>query len=765
MKFSYQWIREFVPGLRVNARDLEQRITLHTAECEGIEQVGELLNGARLARVLTAEPVSGTHITKATVDIGEAQPVTVVCGAPNCRAGMQTVWIPLGRKTIQGIESNGMLASPQELGLGRDHAGIIEWNGETLNLEPDQIIEIDNKSLTHRPDLWGHLGMAREVAAITKQDLRDPVDVSLLPGGSDSFDVRVEDYELCPRFSVIVFENVRVGPSPLWLQYRLMSVGLNPINNIVDITNYVMAELAQPMHAFDRDKLRGDRLIIRPAREGEKLVALDDEEYTLSPAHGVVADRDGAVSIAGVIGGRDSAISEETTNIVFESANWKASSIRKTSAALKLRTDASMRFEKAQDPANTVRALARAIALMKLVNPEARLIGRLTDDYRSLPKQPEIDLKLDALNRKLGRDVAPDEVQEILERLAFRVTRPQDGVFSVTIPSWRATKDVNVADDLVEEVGRMIGYHTIEPAPPLIAATVPPDAPERQSIRDLKALIAARGFTEVYNYSFLSDEQASRFGLPPADQVRVLNPIASDQNLMRSSLIPGIHANVELNRKNFSDFRLFEIGREIHRRPEGLPAEATHLVAAIYESEGDGVRGLLQLKRLAEAIAPGISAEPTADVRGFEHPARTAALSLDGQVVGRLFEFHPDFVEGRAAVVDVDLDALLPLRARPRQYAPIHRFPSSAFDLSVLAPRRELTSNLERAIRAHAGELLEIIEYLYEYAGPNVPKGKKSVSFRLKIGAPDRTLSNDEISSVRARLIEALRGLGYEMRV
>jgi phenylalanyl-tRNA synthetase beta chain len=512
MKFSYQWIQDCVPGLDTPAAELEHLITVHTAECEGVHPAGELLKGARVAVVLSAEPVAGTHITKAVVDIGEGETITVACGAPNCRAGMRTIWAPVGRKTIQGIESNGMLASPAELGLGRDASGIIEWGAAALALDPDRIVEIDNKSLTHRPDLWGHLGMAREVAAITAKQLIDPADLSLLPTGSDSFNVHIADYELCPRFSVVVFENVRVAPSPYWLQYRLMSVGLNPINNIVDITNFVMAELAQPMHAFDRDKLRGDRLIVRPARDGETLLALDETEYTLTPADGVVADQDGAVSIAGIIGGRPSAIADETTNVVFESANWKASLIRKTSARLRLRTDASMRFEKAQDPANTVRALARAIALMRIVCPEARLVGGSTDDYRSLPQSSSILLRLDVLNRKLGRDVPEPEVRAILERLEFGVDSAGPGALQVTVPSFRATKDIAVADDLVEEVGRMIGYDTITPAPPFVACTVPPDNPERVWYRELRALVTARGFTEVYNYSFLSDAQAGRPG-------------------------------------------------------------------------------------------------------------------------------------------------------------------------------------------------------------------------------------------------------------
>jgi phenylalanyl-tRNA synthetase beta chain len=762
MKFSMQWIQELVPGLDVPAAELEQLITVRTAESEGVERAGALLEGARVARVLSAEPVG--KLTRALVDIGEGEPITVACGAPNCRAGMRTVWVPVGVKNVGGIESNGMLASAAELGLGREDKGIIEWSSDTIDFAPDSILEIDNKSLTHRPDLWGHLGMAREVAAITRENLKDPVDLALLPKGSDSFNVRVDDYVLCPRFSVVTFEDVRIAPSPLWLQYRLESLGLNPINNVVDITNFVMTELAQPMHAFDRDKLRGDRLIVRPAFEGEGLLALNGEEYVLSAADGVVADGERAVSLAGIIGGKGTSITEETTNIVFESANWNASQIRKTSARLKLRTDASMRFEKAQDPANTVRALARAIALMRVVCPEARIGGRLTDDYRALPEPQTIPLKLDVLDRKLGRIVPPDEVREILERLAFKVRDAGLHLFEVTVPTWRATKDIAEPDDLVEEVGRMIGYDTIPPEPPRVACTVPPDDPKRVWYREIRALAAARGYTEVYNYSFLSDEQFQRFALSPDDALRVLNPIASDQNLLRTSLIPGIFANLELNRKHFDAFRLFEIGREIHNLTPAMPREIPHLAAAVYAADGDGRSGLFELKLLLLAIAAEARVEPTAEVLPYEHPARTATIYIGDSVVGRLFEAHPSMIEGRAAILNLDLERTLDLRPQQQPFQPIPRFPSSAFDISVIAPLRDYSAALETRIREFAGSLLERIEFLREYSGPQVAEGMRSMTYRITVGSPERTLSSDEINAVRDRIIEGVRGLGHETR-
>src|ERR1051326_7437157 len=720
MKFSYNWIREYVDGLDTPAIKLESLITMKTAECEGIERAGLYLADACTARVVTIEPMDGSRNVKARVDTGRYGQKLVVCGAPNCRPGMITVYVPVGRKTVQGIDSDGMLASGAELGINRDSAGILELESQVgapiPGCGPDSIIEIDNKSLTHRPDLWGHFGMAREVAAITLRDLIDPVKMELAPHGNAPVKIAIEGFELCPRYSALVFENVTVGPSPLWLQYRLASIGLNPINNIVDLTNYIMSELAQPMHAFDRDLLRGDTIFIRPARNGERVTALNEEEYGLKPGNLVIADAAGPIAIAGVIGGLSSAISAKTTNVVFESANFNAASVRRTSSDLKLRTDASMRFEKSQDPLNTVRALARAVELMRELSPGARVVGGLGDQKKEIPQPPEIELPVDWVIRKLGRDVSPAEVRDILERLAFGVRETAPRVFAVAIPSWRATKDVSLKDDLVEEVGRMIGYDSIEPQAPAVLAPVPGLDETRSFHRDARAMFTAQGFTEVYNYSFVSEELAQKFGFDPNAHVRVANPIASDQNLLRLSLVPLIYRNIAENRKHFERFRLFEIGREIHKREKGLPQEVPHLAAAIYNKD-ESQNELFELKRAAEWLMPGADARPSA-ARPFEHPARTADLFWRGECVGRLFELHPSMIEGRAALLDLDLALVQKLRPRDKAYTPLRRYPSSQFDLSVIAGARELVAELLTKIERFAGDLLESIEYVRQYSGP-----------------------------------------------
>ncbi len=781
MLFSYNWISNLVEGLEASPVELGRLITMKTAECEGIEAVGAHLERVCAARVVAVEAIPGSHNVRATVETGRYGTKVVVCGAPNCRAGIVTAYVPPGTylqgrqietAIVSGIQSEGMLASGAELGINCEAAGILEIDAEPgasiPGCTPDSVIEVDNKSLTHRPDLWGHHGMAREVAAITRKPLRDPARLDLIPEGAAQIDIEIEDYTLCPRYSALVFENVTVQPSPLWLQHRLESIGLNSINNIVDVTNFVMAELAQPMHAFDANLLHGGTIFVRSARDGEILVALNGETYKLDRTNLVIADGQGPIALAGVIGGLDSAIGETTSRIVLESACFSASSVRKTSSKLKLRTDASMRFEKAQDPLNTVRGLARALELLHEVSPGIRLVGGVADNKKTFVAPPPIELPLAWLAKKLGRQLAPAEVRDILERLQFGVTETAPDTLSVTVPSWRATKDVSIKDDLVEEVGRMIGYDSITPQAPLMAVVPPPADEERIFARHIRDLVAAQGFTEVYNYSFIGEDQASALGFQPDDHVRVTNPIAANQSLMRMSLLPGIYANLLENSKHFDSFRLFEIGREIHKQPgnsaqKALPHEVPHLAAALYRRE-DGEGGLLELKRLAECVAPGAEVEPAA-ARMFEHPVRAANVVWRGNVVGRLFELHPSLITGRAAVLDIDLELVERLRPHDLRYQPIRRYPASPFDLSVIVPARTLAGDIRKKLDEFAGAGVESIDFLREFSGPPIPEGSKSISFRLIAAAQDHTLLPEEVSAIRAGIIEGMKGLGYELRV
>jgi phenylalanyl-tRNA synthetase beta chain len=761
MKFSYEWISELVDGLETTPRELTQLITMKTAECEGFEEVGAPLRDALAALVLAVEPIEGSHNLKALVETAQGDK-WVVCGAPNCWAGMHTAWLPVGRKVVAGVESDGMLASGVELRITRDHSGIVKLDSTELTLTPDTIIEVDNKSLTHRPDLWGHHGMAREVAAIVNKPLRDPADVSLVPHTPPAIGVEIADLSLCPRYSALVLDRVTVQPSPLWLQYRLESIGLNSINNIVDVTNYVMAAIAQPMHAFDAKKLKGPTIFVRPAGEGESVMALNDERYDLAPSNLVIADAAGPVAIAGVIGGLDTAIGPGTTKIVLESANFHAASVRRTSVALKLRTDASVRFEKSQDPVNTLRGIAMAVALLREVSPGIRIVGGVADVLRPLAAPPPIELSMDWLMRKLGREVEQAEVESILTSLGFTVAPASPGVLSVTVPSWRATKDVTVRDDLVEEVGRMLGYGSIPPRPPMIACAPPPPNPARAFEHGVRQILADEGFTEVSNYSFVTEDEVRRLSMKPADHVRVANPIAADQQLLRSSLLPGILRNIESNSRHFTSFRWFEIGTEIHKRESGLPDEKAHVVAAVFSRDGDGVANLLELKRVAECLMRECVVEP-APARPFEHPQRAANVVWRGETVGRLFELHPTLVStGRAAVLDADLASMRRLAPATPKYEPLRRFPVSSFDLSVVAAARSLALDVQKQLAELAGASLVAIEFVREYM---LTPEQRSVSFRITVGAPGKTLSSEEVGVVRQRIIDGMTARGYELRL
>jgi phenylalanyl-tRNA synthetase beta chain len=332
------------------------------------------------------------------------------------------------------------------------------------------------------------------------------------------------------------------------------------------------------------------------------------------------------------------------------------------------------------------------------------------------------------------------------------------------VPTWRATKDVSVKEDLVEEVGRMIGYDSITPRPPAVLAAVPPADEERAFHRAVRTVFADQGFTEVYNYSFVAEADARAFGMVPDEHVTVANPIAPNQSLLRMSLLPELRANVVENNKHFDAFRIFEIGREIHNRPPGLPHEIPHLAAAIHSKDGDGAAGLFEMKRAAQCLMPGAEARPAA-ARPYEHPARAAEIHWRGAVAGRLFELHPSLAEGRTAMLDLDLTLVQAAAPKQWRYTPIRRYPSSAFDLSVVARERELVGDLRGKLAELAGPLLQSIDYQRQYAGPPLAEGSKSVSFRLTVGSQERTLSSDEVAAIRARLIAGMRAQGYDLRL
>jgi phenylalanyl-tRNA synthetase beta chain len=683
MKFSYNWLRELVPGLNMDVTELARQITMKTAECEGVHDPGAF-PGASVSDVAKAE-----------------------------------------------------------------------------GNEVDAIIEIDNKSLTNRPDLWGHLGMAREVAAIAGLSVADPVGELPPPVKAGDLSISIADPNLCARFSGQRVEKVKVAPSPLWMQVRLNALGLNPINNLVDVTNYVLAELGQPMHAYDADLL-GDTIIVRAAKKGEEIVALNGEKYSLGEEEIVIADAHRPVGIAGIIGGNDTAIRPGTKRIVLEAANFPAANVRKSSARLKLRTDASMRFEKGQDPENTVRALARAVDLLKQISPGSQAAAPIDVYARKLPI-PKITLDIDWAERKLGRKLSTEETINIFRALVFGVEQLDARKLVLTVPSWRATKDISIPEDLVEEIGRMVGYASITPQAPAVLAEPVPRNLQHEQHRTVREALKGQGFTEVSNYSFISDGDAAMFGYDTGRLLEVANPIVAEQKYLRPNLLPGIRRNLIDNSRYFADFRLFEIGREYHKSKDGKPLERTHVVAAIFSRDTSGAN-VLEMKRVAQYLVADFNVVAEKSHSRTLHPERSAQIMAGGQSVGSLYELHPSLLEnarGRAAILDLELDALQALPADLRKYQQLRRFPTSSFDLSIVAAEHELVADLESKLRRLAGDDLVSLQFLLIFP---LPGGKKSVSFRLTAGAEDRTLTADEVTRIRDRVVQGIKAAGYELR-
>jgi phenylalanyl-tRNA synthetase beta chain len=584
-----------------------------------------------------------------------------------------------------------------------------------------------------------------------------------LPAAASQGDlsITIEDAAFCARFSGQRVENVKVAPSPLWMQYRLNSLGVNPINNLVDVTNYVLCELGQPMHAYDAELL-GGTIVVRAARQGESILALNGEKYALSPEEIVIADAQKPVGIAGIIGGNDTAIRATTKRIVLEAANFPAAQVRKSSSRLKLRTDASMRFEKGQDPENTVRALARAVELLKQISPGCQAAPPI-DVYARKSTPPKIQLDIDWAERKLGRRLSTEEVINIFKSLVFSVEQIDARKLLLTVPSWRATKDISIPEDLVEEIGRMVGYASIVPQAPAVLAAPTPRNLDHEQHRAIRAAMVGQGFTEVSNYSFISDADATMFGYATDKLLQVANPIVAEQKYMRPALLPGIRRNLADNSRYFSDFRLFEISRAYKKGADGAPAERTHLVAAIYGRETNGAN-LLEMKRIVQYVAAGCKVMPAKAHNKTMHPERAAHVEVGSQRVGDLYELHPSLLEnarGRAAILDLDLDALQALPSQRAPYRPLRRFPTSSFDLSIVAPAHTLVADLENKLRELAGAGLVALQFLLIFP---LPPDKKSVSFRLTLGADDRTLTAEEVTRTREKVVEGIKAAGYELR-
>lgn len=795
MRFSWNWISDFVDleGLPVQA--VADRFTMTVAELEAVHHVGAGLEAVRVARIAALRPhPAAERLQVVDLDLGDRR-VTGVSGAPNLAEGVLVpvalpgTTLPGGAEVravdLRGVRSEAVLLSEREMGLSDDHSGVLILpEGTPLGASlpavlpvEDHVFEVDNKSLTHRPDLWGHLGLAREIAAMLGRPLRVPT-WNPAEGPEDPIPVEVQDLEDCPRYMAQAYGGVRVLQSPFFVQRRLRAVGLRPINQVVDATNYVMLALGEPVHAFDRRRLHGGGIVVRRARPGEVLRLLDGRELRLVAEDLVIADRERPVALAGVMGGEESGIADDTTEVVLECATFHPARIRRAALRHGVRTDSSARFEKSLDPNLPPMAMGLFWELLSRWTPGARVRSRPAD-LRAAPREPlRITLDPAFVSRRLGVEVPPDRTRSILEHLGFDIAH-QDGRFQVTVPSWRATKDVSIPEDLLEEVGRVIGYDQVPPAAPLAPVVRVPRQPRRVMARQIRHLLtAAGGLDEVMTYSFDSNELLSRLGVSYDDRLGVENPISQDFTHLRFSLLPNLLGVLERNFGRFPEAGVFEIGRVFRGTldGEGIPIQATHLGLVLWRKTGkDAEAPALAYRRMKGILQhlfqdlgvgdPDLDSEWTGSRWPFMHPVSFGDVRVAGRSAGSFGLVHPATlatldVKGVVAVAEVNLEVLLEAPRSRRAFQAISRQPAITADLSLVARRDLPYGALARAVEAGAGPFRVASELVGIYEGSPIPEGCRSITFRLTFQAPDRTLEETEVRQAMEAVVEEARKIG-----
>ncbi|MBL6975971.1 MAG: phenylalanine--tRNA ligase subunit beta [Deltaproteobacteria bacterium] len=799
MKFSWNWLSDYVDLAGIDPGAVADRFTLTVAELEGVEETGCGLKDVLVGRVAAVEPhPDADKLVVVEMDLGDRR-VRGVSGAPNIRVGLVTpVALPgcrlpggmeIKATDVRGVTSEVVVLSERETGLSDDHSGVIELPADTrlgesfphvLPLE-DVVFDVDNKSITHRPDLWGHHGVAREVAAMLRLPLK-PLETEFPTIDADPLQVIVDDAADCPRYMAMCYSGVKVAPSPFWMGQRLRAVGMRPISNVVDVSNFVMLATGEPTHAFDMRQLNGDTIRVRRAGEGEPFRTLDGLDHELTGDDLLIADAERGVALAGVMGGENSEISDDTSDVVLECATFHPGMVRKTSVRHGLRTESSARFEKSLDPNLPSRAMALFTRLLLELSPGAAPSSRVYDVAGFSLEPVKVPLDPAYVAARLGVPVPAEKTRAILESLEFEVVARKGGAFEVTVPTFRATRDVSIPEDLVEEVGRVIGYDQVPPAPPSApVALVPRDPARVLASRVRKVLSFSCGLDEVLTYSFDSREVLERIGFEPPCPVCLKNTLSSDMATLRTDLVPNLLAAVEKNAKRFREFGIYEVGRVFsgEHTDEGIPVQTPHVGLALYDRsarEVDGASRLFQrLKGIIQLLVRSLDlhdakVEYPVDVdRPWMHPRRTVSIDVGGVSVGAQCGVHPATLKGldvlgNAVVAEIDLDAVADLVVRERKFAPVPRFPSIQSDVSFVVEEKAPSGTLEELVKANGGDDLASVELVAVYSGPPVPAGFKSLSFSMTFQAPDRTLSEEEVKTAVDRVVAAARESGASIR-
>lgn len=791
MKILLSWLKEFVE-VSVSVEELTELMTLSGTSVEGVKKLGEDIENVVVGEVKEVKPhPQASNLWLCQVSIGHPQSLQIVCGAPNVQAGQKVPLALISAKLpggvevkpreIRGVVSEGMICSESELGIGEDTSGILVLDGrlkvgqdikKALGLD-DYLLEFE--IMPNRPDCLGVIGLAREIAATLKTNLKRP-ELSLEEIEepiSGKVKIEIHDSELCPRYSARLIEGVKIGPSPFWMQQRLAAAGVRPISNVVDVTNYVMLETGQPLHAFDFEKIAEGTIVVRRAKSGEKLVTLDGITRSLDEEMLVIADSKKAVALAGVMGGAFSEVSEGTKSILLESANFKATNIARTSRKLGLSSEASFRFERGVDVGGTVYAAERGAYLIKLVAGGSIYQGTL-DTYPQ-PRLPRvIPLRVGRVNELLGTNISIGETEDTLKRLEMGVAL-KDGQLEVLVPTWRV--DIEREIDLVEEVARLYGYNKIPTTLPASRGRLGGLNQLQRAKQLVREVLTGCGLNEVICYSFFNPKELQFLKLKPESPwlktVNVANPMSLDQKSLRPTLIPGLLSVLRRNvyRGNL-DLAVFEIGQVFLVQEGQVPLEKEEMGLALHGNwrrkewfakeekinffDGKGVIEIL-LERLG---IKDWSMNPLE--KPFLQPGSSLALTLGEADVGFLGELRADIqsqldLPFPVVLAELDLEMLLEEVDLTRLYQDIPKYPSIVYDVALIVDERVGCQAIEEAIKEVGGEFLKDVYLFDTFTGGKIPSGQRSLAFSLTFQSLERTLTEVEVKKDFENVISHLQ--------
>ncbi len=811
MKVSLNWIRDYVQlPADADLKKLAYDLTMSTVEVEDTIELAKQFNHMVVGVINTIEQhPNADKLRVCMTDIG-GRVESIVCGGSNLREGMKVAvalpgsvcrWhgegepVEIKKSKLRGVDSYGMICGAVEIGLAdlfptKEEAHILDLSdfdapagtplADALDLN-DIILEIDNKSMTNRPDLWGHYGIAREIAALYDLPMKEFPHFDRNVENTSGFHVTVEDAERCPRMTGTQIENVCVKPAPYWMQVRIWKTGMRPINALVDITNYVMLATGQPSHAYDSDHIAG-HIIVRRAKAGETLTLLNGKELPLSTDDLTIADDAGIVGLAGVMGGAKDSILPTTSKVILEIANFQAAGIRRTALRYDNRTEASARYEKAIDPERCDQALDLSMQLFSDLYPEMKVTG-LVDEYPQHLKQAEIDVPLSWLERRLGKRLPPEEIRHKMELLGYSISFDGDNMH-VVVPTWRSTGDVSIQADIMEEVARMYGYENFEAEPITTTFDGAINQLDKDLERRIKEYLAIRcGMQEIFTYPWMEESYVNAVLQSTEGILSLSTPPSPAERFVRSSLLPNLCKAVVKNERYFDEFSIFETAQvfrdENYTSPydprEKLPSQRKNVAGAFVTTDKDVTALFRKAKGVVEMMARYVHMEALtfrqtekpvwADnvvwlniYRGEEKVGDLALLSKKVSMACGIKNLN-------VMLFQLDQDSLVPLKSRTNTFTHMAEYPMTDYDISLLLDGSVQWKDVLQTVGGIKSELLHGASFVDEYRGKQVPAGKKSLTLRLSIGSKEKTLTSSEIEEVASNVLNKIaKRFGAELR-